>query len=70
MNIKENLESLSDKELLQLINEIKLTVIPENALVRKILLDSFGEINILVLQIQQLLWPLLEIISERLNAYI
>jgi hypothetical protein len=66
-SIKKILLHLTDDELLKLVEELKLPTIPEDALVRKIILEWQGEINILVLQMNQLLWPLLEEVSTRLE---
>ena len=68
MKVNNILKNLSDDKLLVLVEEIKNPVFPEDALIRKVILDAFGEINILALQINELLWPLLEVISERFKC--
>jgi hypothetical protein len=68
-NALEVIQKLSDKELKQLIEEYKSSNIPEDALIRKVVLEIFGEINIFVLQMNELLWPILDTVSERMFAY-
>lgn len=63
------LQKLSDEQLMSLVEDFKKPSIPEDSLVREIVKEHFGEINILVLQMNQLLWPLIEVISERFKSY-
>lgn len=69
MTPKEIIEQLSDAELKQLIEEYKMDSVPDDALVRKIVPQVFGETNILVIQMQQLIWSILEVVSERMVSY-
>ena len=44
MKVNNILKNLSDDKLLVLVEEIKNPVVPEDALIRKVILDAFGEV--------------------------
>jgi hypothetical protein len=62
------MESLSNKELSDLIDELSNDSYDENSLIRKAVVECFGEENILVLQVNQLLFPLLKEINDRFKS--
>lgn len=67
--MKEIIQKLSDQELKQLIDEYHMSPIPEDALLRKIVIEYFGKIDIFTLQITMFLWPILQVVSERMISY-
>jgi len=66
-NAKDVISKLTNDELLILVEEFKQITIPEESLTRKVVLEVFGKIDILVLQMNQLIWPILEVVTERLK---
>ena len=53
------LSKLSDIELDTLINEMKKSSIPEDAICRRIIAEAYGdEVGIFILRVNELLWPL------------
>lgn len=66
--IQQIIQNLSDTELLQIISECKQPSIDEDALIKKIVIEVFGGIDILLLQIQKLLWYILEEIVNRFKV--
>lgn len=67
--MKKIIENLSDEELLELLKEYRLQQIAEDSIVRKVVIECFGEINILPLQMNQLLWSIVEVLEERFIYY-
>ena len=61
--------NLTDSELIQLINDYQLTQIPEDSIVRKVVIQCFGKEDILVLQMNQLLWYIILVMKKRFEAY-
>lgn len=66
---KQYLKKLTNFELMTLKNEMSQMTIPEDTLLRRVINDIFGQVTILTLQILELIWPLLEVITERFVAY-
>ncbi len=65
----EYLESLPDEMLLEIVEDLKLDQVPEGSILRTVVRAVYGDTTIFVLQCQQLLWPLLEVISYRFKVY-
>lgn len=65
----EYFQKLSDQELINFKVEMCHTTFSENSIVRSAINEIYGEQEILVLQIQTLIWPLLEVITTRLQTY-
>ena len=63
------LKALSDEELLSFVEDCQKLSVPKNSIVRKVINDVFGKENIVVLQINELLWPMLLEVSERMKHY-
>lgn len=66
---KEYFENMSDAELIAIKHEMEKSSFTEDSIIHKVIIDIFGKEDILVLQINQLLWPLLQVITDRLIAY-
>lgn len=61
------LEDLSDEELLSLVNDINLSIVPSDSLLRTIALQKFGTENTMsFIQVGMLILP---IIAERMKHY-
>lgn len=68
--MKEIIEKLSDQELKQLIEEYHMSPIPEDALLRKIVMEYYGKIDMtFLLQMMTFLWPILQVVSDRMFLY-
>lgn len=67
--MKEIIEKLTDDELFQLVEELELLAIPEDALIRKIIIEGFGGVNIITLQIQILMPYITFALADRLKFY-
>ncbi len=63
----EVISKLTNSEIIALVDEFKILEIPEDALTRKVVLDVYGEIDILYIQRNNLLWTILEVVTERMN---
>lgn len=59
------ISNLSDSDLKQILEEIQSSHISDDALVVEVVKKYYGEIDILMLQAQYLIWPLLKEISTR-----
>ena len=63
------ISNLTDAELIELVNDLRLLTIPDDSIVRQVVIACFGEINILSLQLQHLLWPILDVMAIRFKNY-
>ncbi len=67
---KKYLEKLRDKDLRIICEEMQQPTYPDDSLVRKVIQDVYGKQEpIFVLQLQNLMWPLLQVTMERMIAY-
>lgn len=70
MKIEECLEELSDKNLMLLVFEIENSLhIDSTEVLRPLLIKIFGRLNIPLLQIQEIMWPLVKELKVRLEDY-
>lgn len=67
--VNEYVQSLSDAEIIELVEDMKLSHIPHDSIVRRTVRNIFGQEDILILQMNQLIWPLLEVATERMQCY-
>lgn len=61
------ISNLSTKELIELVEELEKAAFEETSVLRKAVIECFGEVNILVLQANQLLYPMLKEVTNRLK---
>lgn len=68
MEAEDYLKTLSDQELTDMVDELQTkTQFDEKSPVYKAVLVIYGEINIMALQLNQLVWPLAIELSNRLK---
>lgn len=69
IDAKEYFEGLSDEQLVELVDEFAKPTHDVTSAARKVILDVYGVENIVVLQLTYLVWPLLQVIAERMRCY-
>ena len=69
MKAEDYLKNLTNQELVELVDELQTKAqYDENSPVRKAILAIYGEINILVLQVQQIIWPVMLEVTNRFKT--
>ena len=66
--LETKLESMSDVELMQLFNDMQSPTIEYDSPVRELCTNYFGY-GILLLQVQQLIWPVFTVMATRFDTY-
>lgn len=66
--VKKHLETFTDKELISLKKEFDGTTVADDAVLRGIIAKFYGE-GIFFLQIQEIMFILLNVMAERFEAY-